>query len=344
MDKMEKDMTLPERPEAHICEGFSLHKPAENDAVASEVNVEEAQVASWEEEAGSRKKWRDLVRYISLSFIFLVVGYFIISYLPWQGIVTGVSEAYRSLDPNFHWMFLAGFFAQLVDGALGMGYGVACATILLSTGISPAAISGSIHTAEVFASGASGISHYKFGNVNMKLFRRLVIPGVLGAVGGAVLLVFLGDRYGDKIRPFMAAYTLLLGIRFIMNAFRQKAKYGKVRRYGLLAGLGGFFDSFGGGGWGPIVTTTLINAGRSHRFTVGTVSLTEFFVTLASALTFIPLIGVSHWQTILALVLGGSLAAPIAARISGKLNRRTACILLGLLVIIWSMRILIRII
>jgi uncharacterized membrane protein YfcA len=114
----------------------------------------------------------------------------------------------------------------------------------------------------------------------------------------------------------------------------------KFRHYGPLAGLGGFLDSFGGGGWGPIVTTTLITKGRSPRFVIGTVSLTEFFVTLASAFTFFTLLGVSHWQTIIALIIGGFIAAPVAARLAGKLPRKTSFILLGLLVILWSLKIL----
>lgn len=294
------------------------------------------------EEATGRRRWDRIARNISLAFIFMIIGYFFFTYLPMAAIAGSARDWYAGLDDNFHWVLLAGFIAQMVDGALGMGYGVASASILLSVGVSPAAISGSIHTAEMFASGASGISHYKFGNVNKRLFWRLVIPGVLGAIAGAIVLVYLGDQYGDWVKPFIAVYTLLLGIRFISNALRRNPVIRKVKRYRLLAAFGGFFDSFGGGGWGPIVTTTLINGGRSHRFTVGTVSLTEFFVTFASAMTFFQLIGISHWQTILALVVGGFTAAPIAARLAGKLPRKTASLLLGLLVIIWSLRIIIR--
>jgi len=237
-------------------------------------------------------------------------------------------------------MVLAGFLAQLVDGALGMGYGVTSAAILLSTGINPAAISGSIHTAEMFASGASGYSHYKFGNVNKKLFKILVIPGVIGAIAGAMLLVFLGEKYSGYIRPVLACYTLFLGIKILLNAFIKMKQAKKFKRYGALAGLGGFLDSFGGGGWGPIVTTTLITKGRSPRFVIGTVSLTEFFVTLASAFSFFILLGVTHIQTIIALIIGGFVAAPIAAKLAGKLPRKTSFILLGVLVIFWSLKIL----
>lgn len=291
---------------------------------------------------GNAIKWISVVRNVSIAFIFMVIGYFFFSYLPMHKLSSGFKDFYLSLNKNFHWMVIAGFVAQMVDGALGMGYGVASATILLSTGINPATISGSIHTAEMFASAASGISHYRIGNVNMKLFWNLVLPGVLGAIAGAVLLVTLGERYGNLIRPFIAVYTLALGIRFIYNALVKTPSFKKVKQYRLLAAVGGFFDSFAGGGWGPIVTTTLINGGRSHKYVVGTVSLTEFFVTFASAMTFFQLIGISHWQTILALIIGGFIAAPLAARVSGKLNKKTAYFLLGSLVIFWSIRILIK--
>jgi len=289
-------------------------------------------------------RWRRVATYSLLAFAFMLIGYFIFSYIPFQSIADGTVKWYRTLDPAFPIMLLAGFVAQLVDGALGMGYGVTSATILLSAGVSPAAMSGSIHTAEMFASGASGYSHYKFGNVNKKLFKALLIPGVLGAIAGALMLVFIGDKYGKFIRPCIAAYTLILGVKFIFNAFREIKPQKKFKHYRILALIGGFFDSFGGGGWGPIVTSTLVNNGRSHKYVVGSVSLTEFFVTLSSAFTFFTLIGVSHWQTILALIIGGLVAAPIAAKLAGKLPRRTSFMLLGALVIFWSVRILIKII
>src|SRR6185369_15383974 len=121
-------------------------------------------------------------------------------------------------------------------------------------------------------------------------FKVLVMPGVLGAIFGAVLLVLLGEKYGNYIRPVLAAYTLFLGIKILINAFLKMNRQKKFKYYGPLAGLGGFLDSFGGGGWGPIVTTTLITKGRSPRFVIGSVSLTEFFVTLASAFTFFTLL------------------------------------------------------
>jgi siroheme synthase-like protein len=294
-------------------------------------------------ERKKEQRWRKIATYSLTVFAIMLIGHFVFSYIPLRDLAAGTADWYLSLDKNFHWMLLAGFIAQMVDGALGMGYGVTSATILLSAGISPAAISGSIHTAEMFAAGASGYSHYRFGNVNKKLFKALVIPGVIGAVLGAILLTRLGENHIDILRPIMAAYTLFLGLRILVNAFRAAAPKKKFKRHGLLAGIGGFLDSFGGGGWGPIVTTTLITRGRSPKYVIGSVSLTEFFVTLASAFTFFTLLGVSHWQTILALVIGGLVAAPLAAKLAGKLPRKTSFILLGILVIFWSMRILVKI-
>lgn len=286
------------------------------------------------------KQWQRIATWSLAIFGTMLVGHAVFSYIPFRELGEKAISGYRTLDPNFHWMVLAGFLAQLVDGALGMGYGVTSTSILLSTGINPAAISGSIHTAEMFASGASGYSHYKFGNVNKKLFKLLVIPGVIGAVLGAILLVTLGDHYSNYIKPVLAVYTLLLGMKIFYNAFKTTKAIRKFTRYSGLAALGGFLDSFGGGGWGPIVTTTLITKGRSLRFVIGTVSLTEFFVTLASAFSFFLLMGLSHWQTIVALIIGSIVAAPIAAKLAGRLPKKTSMILLGILVIIWSLNIL----
>ena len=293
-----------------------------------------------ESEKPAQKHWKKIATFSVIGFALMLIGHWIFSYIPFQNLSDSAVNIYNHLDENFHWMVVAGFLAQLVDGALGMGYGVTSASILLSTGVNPAAISGSIHTAEMFASGASGYSHYKFGNVNKKLFKALVIPGVIGAIAGAFLLVFLGEKYSNYIRPVMACYTLFLGGKILLNAFRVANPQKKFRKFIPLAGAGGFLDSFGGGGWGPIVTTTLITNGRSPRFVIGTVSLTEFFVTLASAFSFFILLGVSHVQTIVALIIGGFIAAPLAAKLAGKLPRKTSFILLGILVIIWSLKIL----
>lgn len=253
---------------------------------------------------------------------------------------TGLNE---QIEPQF-WAFLViGFLAQMVDGMLGMGYGVTSAIGLMSMNVNVAAISSSIHTAEIFTAGASGYSHYKFGNVNKKLLRALLIPGILGAIVGALLLVYL-DGHGAKfVKPFLAAYMMILGIRILTRAFKKTTVKKKVKNVGWLAGAGGFLDSFGSGGWGPLVTGTLITKGRTPRYVIGSVSLTEFFVTLASAITFFSTIGVSHWQVILGLILGGVLAAPIAAKLVGKLPTKKMFIGVGIIIIIWSLQVLIKI-
>lgn len=325
-----------------MIENLHLLRNRLNDDFAGKVKKLNAltQVLVEEEQTVKEARWKKRATYAVTAFALMLVGHFIFSYVPLSSVVPHLRDLYLSLDHNFFWMVLAGFLAQLVDGALGMGYGVTSAAILLSAGVSPASISGSIHAAEMFASGASGYSHYKFGNVNKKLFKILVLPGVIGAVLGAVLLVRYGSSHAVYIRPLMAVYTLILGIRIFMIAFQAQKAVKKFKKYRLLAGAGGFLDSFGGGGWGPIVTTTLITRGRHPKYVIGSVSLTEFFVTLASAFTFFTLLGVQHWQVILALIIGGLTAAPLAAKLTGKLPRKTSLMLLGVLVMIWSVKIL----
>ncbi len=293
-------------------------------------------------ERRSRLHWLKIARWSLLVFAIMLLGHWVFSYLPLDKMASDGVQLINGLDSNFKWVVLAGFLAQVIDGSLGMGYGITSATILISAGVHPAAISGSIHTAEMFASGASGYSHYKFGNVNKKLFKAIVIPGVIGSILGAVLLVQLGEKDAQFVRPVMAAYTMFLGIKFIINAFKQNIPAKKFRHYKSLAGIGGFLDSFGGGGWGPIVTSTLLNRGKSPRYVIGTVSLTEFFVTLSSAFSFFILIGVSHWQIIIALIVGSFIGAPLGAKFAGRMPRKTAFLLLGVLVIVWSCRILWR--
>jgi uncharacterized membrane protein YfcA len=290
--------------------------------------------------ARDERYWKKFAARCLFALAFFLIGHAISTYYPLDHLFTDfwTYTTQIELDALFGWMVLAGFIAQLVDGALGMGYGVISTTVLLSTGLNPAAISGSIHTAEMFSSGASGFSHYKFGNINKKLFKTILLPGVLGAIIGAVLLVYLGEEFGSYLRPVLSVYTLLLGARILYSAFKKRNESRKVKNAGWLAGAGGFLDSFGGGGWGPLVTSTLIAKGKTPRYIIGTVSLTEFFVTFGSALTFFILLGTSHMQTIAGLIVGGLIAAPIAARLAGRLNTKTILISVGVLVIISSIR------
>lgn len=282
------------------------------------------------------RKWRRLataaLAAFALSLIFNVVSFYVPMH-SWP-------ELIGAIDQQF-WVFVCvGFVAQLADGLLGMGYGVVTQVFLMGAGVPLAAVSSSIHTAEVFAAGASGYSHYRFGNINRRLVKALLWPGVIGAIGGAALLAWLGDEYADYIRPILAVYILLLGIRILSRAFIRKNKKRKARNIGWLAAAGGFLDSFGGGGWGPLVTSTLIAKGKTPQYVIGTVSLTEFFVTLASAVTFFSFIGLSHWLVIAGLIVGGVTAAPIGAKLAGKLPVRVMYVLVGLIIIIWSGRVL----
>jgi uncharacterized membrane protein YfcA len=304
------------------------------------MNIQENEIKLPVQRKTQENKWKQIAYLCLLILAALFGGYAIYSYVSYDSLISLGQEIHAQMDDKFYWMLAIGFFAQLVDGALGMGYGVVSTTLMLSGGLNPAVISGSIHTAEMFSSGASGFSHYRFGNVNKKLFKTLLIPGVLGAIAGALLLFYAGDAFSQWIRPVISVYTLLLGIKILSNAFKGKPKLQKVKRAGWLAGAGGFLDSFGGGGWGPLVTSTLIAKGRTPKYVIGSVSLTEFFVTMASAVTFFFLLGVSHWQSILGLIVGGVVAAPIAARLVGKLPIKKMFIGVAVIVILSSLRII----
>jgi siroheme synthase-like protein len=284
----------------------------------------------------AEQRWKRIASYSLFAFFFMFLGHLILSYVPISELFQEFKQLAFSVDSNFYWMIAAGFLAQMVDGLLGMGYGVTCTTVLLSLGVNLPAISGSIHTAEMFSSGVSGYSHYKFGNVNKNLFKKLLIPGILGAVAGAYLLSKFGTEYAFYIRPLLAIYTLFLGAKILRAAFQKNRVAKNVKHVGWLAGAGGFLDSFGGGGWGPLVTSTLISKGKSPQYVIGSVSITEFFITLASAITFFTMLGINHWPVILGLIVGGTVAAPFAAKLAGKLPVKAMFIGVGGLVIIWS--------
>lgn len=315
------------------------HKGDFNQKLA-DLNKATESLSSKKKEKRAAKKYQKMVLEITLLFMVFFIGFGVSKFITFDEAVS-----YFKQIPNvFFGMLLIGFFAQLVDGALGLGYGVTCSTSMMLLGIKLPAISGSIHTAEMFSSGISGFSHYKFGNVNKKLFFWIAIPGVIGAVVGALLLIYLGNKYEVITYGLLASYTLLIGIRLIILAFRKKIEKQQLKNTGFLGFYGGFFDAFGGGGWGPIVTSTLLAKGRKSSYVIGTVSLAEFFVTLAASITFFTSLGISHWYIILGLILGGSAAAPIAVRLAGKLPQKTALLLVAFLVIVFSVRTLIKII
>ncbi|MHA6297073.1 sulfite exporter TauE/SafE family protein [Devosia sp. CAU 1758] len=235
-----------------------------------------------------------------------------------------------------------GFLAQIVDGALGMAYGVVSTTMLLSFGVPPAAASASVHAAEMFTTAASATSHVSHRNVNWRLFWRLAPAGMIGGVLGTYVLTSID---GAVLRPFVTVYLGLLGIYILFRAFRARAPYHEPRT-GVVLPLGvagGFVDAAGGGGWGPIVTSSLIGSGGAPRYVVGTVNTVEFFVTSAVSAAFITALLTGHWQqadgiashiwSVAGLVAGGVLAAPLAGFVVRIIPAQRLMILVGGLVI-----------
>ena len=275
----------------------------------------------------------EIIIHLSNALGLMIVGHLLFSYLTTENLIA----VFNSVNSEILYYIAGGFIAQMIDGALGMAYGVTATTFLLSVGITPAAASASVHASEVFTSGVSGYMHLKFGNVNSKLFKTLVIPGIIGAVLGAYVLSSL-EEYSSYIKPIVSIYTLFLGVIIIRKALIKRMEKRQLKRVGLLALLGGYLDSIGGGGWGPIVSSTLIASGRHPKYTIGSVNLTEFFVSLASSITFFTVIGLGYWQVIIGLILGGVVAAPIAAKLANKLPVKSMMILVGMVIIIVSLR------
>lgn len=283
---------------------------------------------------------KKLIGYVASVLGIMLAGHLLFTIIPLHTIWTSTSNLASTLDLNFALYMLGGFIAQMIDGALGMAYGVSASTFLMSMGLSPAIASMSVHTSEIFTSGVSGFMHLRFGNVNNKLFKVIVIPGVIGAILGAYILSEF-EQYNTIIKPIVGVYTLILGIIIIRKVIRKNNRRKKIKKVGWLAVTGGFLDSIGGGGWGPVVSSTLIASGKNPRMIIGSVNLAEFFISLASSFTFFTIIGSTHWQPILGLILGGVCAAPIAAHLSKRLNVKAMMIMVGILIIIVSLRIII---
>jgi uncharacterized protein len=217
-----------------------------------------------------------------------------------------------------------------VDGALGMAFGVVSSTGLMTLGMSPAAASAIVHTAEIATTGAAGASHAWFRNIDWRLFRKLAISGVAGGVIGALVL---SNVNGKAIQPFVAAYLLMMGAIILMRAFRAMPIDDARPDYAPPLGLvGGFLDAVGGGGWGPMVTSTLVGSGHAPRQVIGTVSASEFCVTIAIAVAFFTQLGLQHIEYVLALVAGGLLAAPFGAIVAGRVRQRPLMFAVGVLV------------
>jgi uncharacterized membrane protein YfcA len=239
------------------------------------------------------------------------------------------------MDNSLPFFIVAGFIAQLIDGTLGMAYGVSCSTLLLSIGIAPAVASASVHTAELFTTAVSAFCHIKAGNVDKEFLTRLLIPGVIGGIVGAYLLCNLN---GEVIKPFISLYLLGMGILILVKAARKKQPEPKRTHIGRLGFIGGFVDAVGGGGWGPVVTSTLVAKGNSPRFVIGSVNVAEFFVAAATSAMFLVTLGSIYLNAVIGLVLGGMLAAPIAAKACKSVQPKPMMVAVGLLIICLSVR------
>jgi siroheme synthase-like protein len=284
---------------------------------------------------------------ITLWFVFAIasvlLGYILLLAVPVKDLFSQSRNFLSQIDNRFYWMILVGFGVEMIAGSMGMGYGVICTSVLLSLGLSLPVISSSVHTSEMFGSAVSTISHFKFKNINKKLFKALAVPGVLTAILGALFLIKFGETYSHILKPMIAFYTLFLGINILLKAFvKKKNTNKKLKHVGWLGAIGGFIDSVGGGGWGPLVTGTVISRGRLPRYAVGSSVAAKFCITVASAFTFFFVMGISQLPIILGLVIGGVTAAPLAAKITGKLPTKGMFIAVGVLIILISSRIILK--
>jgi uncharacterized membrane protein YfcA len=237
------------------------------------------------------------------------------------------------IDPlSAFFLFVAvGFAAQLVDGALGMAYGVITTSVLLALGVPPAQASALVHAAEIFTTGASGAAHAWKRNVDWRLVARLAPAGALGGVAGAWAVSVAPVAI---IRPAVAAWLGLMGLVLIVSALVGRKPAERAPKHVAPLGLvGGFLDASGGGGWGPVVSTTLLSAGHTPHTTIGSVSLSEFFVTVAITATFAMTLGTGHLMDVAGLVVGGVLAAPLAAHAVRIIPARVLMALVGAIVI-----------
>jgi uncharacterized membrane protein YfcA len=228
-----------------------------------------------------------------------------------------------------------GFAAQMVDGALGMAFGVISSTLLISMGVPPATASAGVHTVETFTTGVSGVSHVLHRNVDWRLFLRIVIPGVIGGVLGAYLLSQIS---AETARPFVLAYLSAIGLYLLWRGAMHRHAEKEPKIVEPLGLIGGFLDAAGGGGWGPVVTSNLLVQGGSPRRVIGTVNTAEFFLTVTISATFIAALG---WEAFtvatMGLLIGGVIAAPIGALMAKRVPADLLLTLVGVVLTLTSL-------
>ena len=250
---------------------------------------------------------------------------------------------YRGIDATpfnsdlFFWALLFGSVAALIDGSLGMAYGVTGVAFLLGYGISPVKAVAYIHIAEIFVSGSSGLNHWKIGNVDTKLFKKLLIPGIIGSIIGALIITKVKIPYLSIV---ISIYLLFMGIFLIAKAFAKIKLQFKQKNSVVvpLAVTGGFVDGAGGGGSGPVVTTSLLGGKMMPKKVIGTVNASEFFVNLASATSFLFLVKVTDWEALAGLIIGGFLVTPYAAKVTSRMSVKMILTFVGCLITILSIR------
>lgn len=236
---------------------------------------------------------------------------------------------------------LVGFAAQLVDGAVGMAYGLLASSVLQTLAVAPAVASAAVHTAEIVTTGASGLAHWRLGNVDRRLVLRLAVPGVAGGVVGAWLLA---DLPLGIVRPVVGTYLAAMGLVILWRAFRPRPDRDALGgpRLMVLGTAGGFLDAVGGGGWGALVAATLIGRGGCARTSIGSTSAAEFFVSCAITMIFLVELGLGLWPVVLGLVVGGVIAAPLAALLTRRLPLRALLGMVGVVVALLGARMLWR--
>ena len=242
-------------------------------------------------------------------------------------------------DPAFTYSMLLGFVAQSIGSCLGMAYSVTCSSVLLAMGIPPAMASATVHSSEVVNRLLSGLSHFKFGNLDAAIFKRLALYGSLGAFIGAFVVVYLPVTI---MRPIIASMLLVMGIRILLSGLGKPEITKKETRLAPLGFIGGLVDVIGGGGWGPVVTSTLVLRGNQTHIVVGSINLAKFFVAIVESVTLILLLKVPQWNIIAGLIAGGALAAPLAAWSCRKAPPRALTVLVGILVCALSIRTLVK--
>ncbi|MBS1513059.1 MAG: sulfite exporter TauE/SafE family protein [Bacteroidetes bacterium] len=282
-------------------------------------------------------------KYITAIAVILLAALFTYYFLSQEQLLA-LQDVLNKEHHKFYWMLLVGFGAELVAGSMGMGYGVICTSLLLIFNVPPNIVSASIHSAEAFTSAAGTVSHWQLGNINKKLVWALAIPAIIGAVLGAISLTHATALYAKILKPVIAAYTIYLGLRIMQNAFKKKKPKKQKQQINItvLGFIGGFIDSFGGGGWGPLVTGTFIKNGRTPRYVIGSSTFAKCLLTIASAATFFVHIKEQQWNVIAGLLIGGIITAPFSAMLTSKLPTKKMFVAVGVVVIICGLVTIVR--